>query len=326
MFTHEKITNIEIDLIDSCNLSCPMCSRNDAVSNKNLKGCSKYLSLEDNIKILDRFVNLKNISFIGIRSESTMYRNLIPFLKYIKSRNIAVDISTNGSARSDEWWKELGLVLDDTDVIKFAIDGSTQEIYEKYRRGGNLNNILNHHLVIKNNSKCKSVLQFVLFSYNQYDLQNIIKLKNEYQFDDLLVIPASYTIDNREDTMLNSPTPLDYDPTDFSPPQKIYTVHKFLEKHIKKNNINLKIECTSYKNNSLFINHMGGYSLCCHHNGYMIRENTFHDNQDINFINSEHLTKVINGKYDFCRMYCTDLCKKYINSVSRIDGVKTEQL
>lgn len=324
MFTHEKITNIEIDLIDSCNLSCPMCSRNDPVSNENLNGCSKYLSLEDNIKILDRFVNLKHISFIGIRSESLMYKNLIPLLKYIKGRNIAVDISTNASSRSDEWWKELGLVLDSNDTIKFAIDGSTQEIYQKYRRGGNLNKILNHHRIIKEFSNCKRVLQFVLFSYNQHDLQNIIKLKTEYQFDDLLVIPASYTIDSREDTMLNSHSTLDYDPVDFRPPQKIYAVHKFLEKYIKRNNTNLKIECTSYKNNSLFINHMGGYSLCCHHNGHMIRENTFHDNQDMNFINNEHMTKVINGKYNFCHMYCTDLCKKYINSVSRIDGLSVD--
>jgi MoaA/NifB/PqqE/SkfB family radical SAM enzyme len=303
-----------------------MCSRNDPVSNENLKGCSKYLSLEDNIKILDRFVNLKHISFIGIRSESLMYKNLIPLLKYIKGRNITVDISTNASSRSDEWWKELGLVLDSNDTIKFAIDGSTQEIYQKYRRGGNLNRILNHHRIIKEFSNCKSILQFVLFSYNQHDLQNIIKLKTEYQFDDLLVIPASYTIDSREDTMLNSHASLDYEPVDFRPPQKIYVVHKFLEKYIKKNNTDLKIECTSYKNNSLFINHMGGYSLCCHHNGHMIRENMFHDNQDMNFINAEHMTKVINGKYNFCRMYCTDLCKKYINSVSRIDGIKTEQL
>jgi MoaA/NifB/PqqE/SkfB family radical SAM enzyme len=303
-----------------------MCSRNDFVSNQNLKGCVKYLPLEKNIEILDRFVNLKHISFIGIRSESTLYKNFIPFLKYIKGRNITVDISTNATARSDDWWKELGETLDSNDSIKFAIDGSTQEIYEKYRRGGNLNNILNHHHIIKDNSKCKRVLQFVMFSYNQHDLQNIIKLKNEYQFDDLLVIPASYTIDNREDTMLKSPTSLDYDPTDFSPPRKIYTVHKFLEKYIKKNNTNLKIECTSYKNNSLFINHMGGYSLCCHHNGYMIREKTFHDNQDMNFINNEHMTKVINGKYDFCRMYCTDLCKKYINSVSHIDGILVDTI
>ena len=324
MFTHEKITNIEIDLIDSCNLSCPMCSRNDPVSNENLKGCSKYLSLEENIKILDRFVNLKNISFIGIRSESLMYKNLIPLLKYIKGRNITVDISTNASSRSDEWWKELGRALDSNDTIKFAIDGSTQEIYQKYRRGGNLNTILNHHRIIKEFSTCKRVLQFVIFSYNQHDLQNIINLKDEHEFDDLLVIPASYTIDNREDMMLNSQIKLDYNPTDFNPPKQIYSMHKFLEKYIKRNDIKLKIECTSYKTNSLFINHMGGYSLCCHHNGYMIREKTFHANQDMNFINDEHVTKVVNGKYDFCRMYCTDLCKKYINSVSRIGGISVD--
>ena len=124
--------------------------------------------------------------------------------------------------------------------------------------------------------------------------------------------------------MLNSQIKLDYNPTDFNPPKQIYSMHKFLEKYIKRNDIKLKIECTSYKTNSLFINHMGGYSLCCHHNGYMIREKTFHANQDMNFINDEHVTKVVNGKYDFCRMYCTDLCKKYINSVSRIGGISVD--
>ena len=96
------------------------------------------------------------------------------------------------------------------------------------------------------------------------------------------------------------------------------------EKYIKNNE--LDIECTSYKNNSLFINHMGGYSLCCHHNGYIIRENKFHNSQNMNFINDEHFTKVLNGKYDFCKMYCTSFCKKYINSISSINGISTEQL
>jgi MoaA/NifB/PqqE/SkfB family radical SAM enzyme len=301
-----------------------MCSRNDSVSNQNLKGCAKYLPLEKNIEILDRFFNLKHISFIGIRSESTLYKNFIPLLKYIKGRNITVDISTNATGRSNEWWKELGETLDSNDSVNFAIDGSTQEIYEKYRRGGNLNTILNHHRIIKDNSKCKSVLQFVMFSYNEFDLQNIIKLQHDHSFDDILVIPASYTLDDRENTLKTKSNNLNFDPEDFRPPSKIYNMHIFLEKYIKKHGEKLKIECTSYKNNCLFINHMGGYSLFCHHNGYMIREKIFHSKQNMDFINEEHMSNVISGKYNFCRMYCTEFCKKYINSVSYLKEISTD--
>ena len=79
MFNHEKITNIEIDIIDVCNLKCPMCSRNSSDTKINLKGHKKCLSLQENIQVLEKFPNLDSISFIGTRAEATLYKDFIQF-------------------------------------------------------------------------------------------------------------------------------------------------------------------------------------------------------------------------------------------------------
>lgn len=312
MFTHDKITNIEIDVIDACGLKCPVCSRNSKTTLMNLKGTKKYISLEDNIKIFDRFKNVESVVFIGTRSESTLYPFLLELITYLKSRKIKIVISTNGNSKNSSWWGKLGLLLTEDDEVRFAIDGSTQEIYSHYRKGGNLEKLLKNYNSFKNTTNCIKTLQFIQFKYNYKDLDNIRKMKTEYNFDKLFLVHGSYTLDGRQNAKSEEFVDGNFEIKDYYPPAKILKKYKLIESaFIGKKKVS--IECTSYKNNEIFINHFGQYSICCFHNGELLR--TGSKGGDMNFINDEHNNKVKQNKYSFCLTNCNQICKSLLTDI-----------
>lgn len=312
MFTHDKITGIEIDIIDACSLRCPVCSRNSVDTYQNLKKQKKFLPLEENIKIFDRFKNTKTVSFVGTRSESTLYPYLLDFIGYLKSRDITIVISTNGNSRDMKWWKALGEKLDSRDEIRFAIDGSTQNVYEHYRVGGCLETVINNHRSLKQNTNSSTTLQFIMFKYNQQDIDNIRMLKLKHKFDRLLVGHGSYTLDGRQyaskDKFINSEFVLE----DYHPPEDILRRYKLIESSFKHTK-NINISCTAYDNNEIFINHLGKYSICCFHNGELLRTGV--RGGDMKFVNDEHDNKVTKGKYSFCITNCNKICKSMIQDL-----------
>jgi len=313
MFTYKKIKHIEVDIIDACSLRCPVCSRNSMDTKINLKGRKKFLSLEQNIEIFNRFENVTSVSFIGTRSESTLYPHLLEFVDYLKSRDISITISTNGNSRDKEWWSTLGLKLDDRDEIRFAIDGSTQEIYQHYRVGGCLEKALSNHKSLKHNTKCTTTLQYIVFKYNQHDVNNIREMKTTHKFDKLLIGHGSYTFDGRQsaskDQFINSQFVIE----DFHPPEDILKKYKLIESAFR-NAKTIDITCTAHENNEIFINHLGEYSICCFHNGELLRTNK--QTGDMKFVNSEHVNKVLKGKYSFCITNCNKICKSMIQDLT----------
>jgi len=312
MFTHDKITSIEVDIIDACGLRCPVCSRNSKTTSDNLRGSTKYISLEKNISIFNKFKNLQHVSFVGTRSESTLYPHLIAFIEYLKSRDVQITISTNGNSKSVDWWNDLGSSLTACDEVRFAIDGSTQEIYSHYRIGGNLEKVLEHHKSFKQSSECTTTLQFIQFKYNEADLDNIRKMRTAHRFDKLLLGHGSYTMDGRQEAAAEEFIDGNFNIEDFHPPKDIYKKYKLIESSYGKSN-NVSIECTSYANDEIFINHLGQYSICCFHNGEMLRQGQL--SGDMDFVNEEHEQKVKQNKYAFCLTNCNQICKSIISDL-----------
>ena len=65
-------------------------------------------------------------------------------IRYIsqKSHKIRTITTVNLNATNDEQIK--GLLTSSLDALHVSIDGVTQEVYEKYRVGGNLETVLNN--------------------------------------------------------------------------------------------------------------------------------------------------------------------------------------
>ena len=185
----DEIKTLEIGLINKCTLSCPLCLRNDKKLMSNLK---KNESLEWGTlkRFLDELVKLERVVLMGAVSEPTLYPEFFELIEYLKGRNLKVRLCTSGSTHNVEWWKKLGPLLDENDIVRFPVDGSTQELHAKYRRGSILKDVLKYHTAFKSNSESTTILQHIIFQYNEHDKDNIRDIYFKENFDLLEMSPC----------------------------------------------------------------------------------------------------------------------------------------
>ena len=185
---------IEVDLVDKCNLSCPHCFR----SENNLNNTNKMIDFNKFKKfietsITDKHLDIKLVRLIGVLSEPTLYPHIIELVEYLNSKNINVQISTNGNIKRDRFWNDLSKALNGStyNEILFAIEGSTQEMYEKYRVGGKLENVLHNICEISKGKEFKLGVQFIHFNFNDGELDKVKKITSELDVDFFEVFHAN---------------------------------------------------------------------------------------------------------------------------------------
>ena len=263
------IEELELDLIDACNLACPLCNRSKFTSK------TGYLKLDDWIKIINKYTNLKKIYFIGTSSEHTLYPHFLDICIYLKKRGIKIILSTNGCTKTGGWWKKLSTILDGDDEVRFAIDGITQKKYEIYRIGGNLERVLANHKCFKSETK-NDVLQYIEFHHNRYEDVSAFEKK----FSKTRIINSSQS------------------DIEIKPREEYIKKYKTLNMAVKSR-INKKITCET-KNKLLFINNKGEVSPCCHYNENKILNGGSWDGT---------YTDIENGDNNFCTIICVKMCK-----------------
>lgn len=165
-----EIEEIEMDLTGVCNLSCPLCSRNYQHANHLVE--KNVRSIEEIKKQLDQFTGLKRFFVAGIVSEPTMYKDFIPFIEYLNSRNIYYEIFTNGNTRDVDWWEKLGKIVPENCMCCFTVCGSNQEMHSKYRIGSDLQQILENASAFRKNGRKNDWIQHIRFVYNAEDRES----------------------------------------------------------------------------------------------------------------------------------------------------------
>lgn len=160
---------VQIEICSRCSLSCPLCP----------SGCGKVERQKRNIS-LDFFKEVmdevcKNDPRIQLWNygETLQHPEIIKILNSIPSSLTRCELATNGQIMSDSIANAI-LSSGITEII-FAIDGLTQETYEKYRCGGSLSKALNNlkTLITKKaelKSKTKITVQFIALKHNFHEI------------------------------------------------------------------------------------------------------------------------------------------------------------
>lgn len=189
-----EIERIELELTNTCNLKCPLCIRE---IRPELKNKHKHRPLEEIIKQLDTYENLKYITIAGPTSEPTLYPDLFNLIKYLITRDIEISLFINGDTHDELYYKKLGIVfMKAKGHIYFTICGSTQELHSRYRVGSDLETVLSNLDIIKRYTR-KEVLTWIVFNYNQQDFKD-----NYHKFDDYFT-EYFYTLPMDEHFQLN---------------------------------------------------------------------------------------------------------------------------
>ena len=165
-----QIIDLELELTTICQADCPLCYRNYKVF-KNVYPKTIQRDFYEIVEQLEDYENLEWIRLVGSVSEPTLYNKFIPLVRYIKSRNIKIEICTNGDTNDTKFWEELGKNLSLEDKVYFTICGSTQELHETYRKNTSLKNILKNAEALR---KVKPIdyAQCIRFYYNSEDFDS----------------------------------------------------------------------------------------------------------------------------------------------------------
>ena len=128
--------NIRLDVCTLCRLNCPTCSMRLLNYAGNKAG---YLTFNNFKTFIDNNDNLIKRIEISNAGEPFLNPELSDILKYAFEKQI--DITCNNASTLNFNNKKLLEAIVDYQVksLVVAIDGVTQECYEKYRRNGNLN-------------------------------------------------------------------------------------------------------------------------------------------------------------------------------------------
>ncbi len=165
-----EVLDLEIETSTLCQAECPLCYRNYKVF-KDVYPKMIQRELSELKEQLEEFTSLDWIRLVGTISEPTLYKDFLELCSYIKKRNIKIEICTNGDTHNEAWWIKLAEILNEDDEVYFTICGSTQELHETYRKGTNLNNILNNAKALRT-KRAIDYAQCIKFDYNEDDFNS----------------------------------------------------------------------------------------------------------------------------------------------------------
>jgi MoaA/NifB/PqqE/SkfB family radical SAM enzyme len=131
------IKKFSVELTNRCSLACPNCSRTSIDRKGFIHDISKTKQLDLDLiqKIFPAWLKDKNngfvIDFTGNLGDAIYHPQFHEIITYIKSINIKVQVTTNGSHRSKAWWEKTASILGPEDLIVFSVDGlkDTNHIY-----------------------------------------------------------------------------------------------------------------------------------------------------------------------------------------------------
>lgn len=189
--------SIAIEPTTSCNLRCPECP-------SGLRQFTRPIGMLEPTffkKTIDEvYKELIYLTFY-FQGEPYLNPNFLEMVKYASDKGIYTSTSTNAHYLNKDQAKKT--VESKLDRLIISIDGTTQETYEQYRIGGQLQkviegtkNIIEAKRELKSNSPYL-VFQFLVVKPNEHQLEDVKKLAHELGVDEVVFKTAQvYDFEN----------------------------------------------------------------------------------------------------------------------------------
>ena len=293
-----------IEPTSKCVLECPLCDRTWFYEK-----FKKRKLHEINIDHLLNFFDGQSydINFCGNNGDPIYHSEFHELCQRLKETNCTINITTNGSKKSIEWWEKLGSILTTEDKIKFSIDG-LQDTNKLYRINSDWDSIMQGFKIIKKH-QIKTIWKFIVFKHNQHQIAEAEKLSKELGFDKFQLEKSDRWLDKKE-LMPNSKYVDDY----YKHQLKVLTNTKY--------QVDIKPKClqNNLPSSELYIDAEGNFYPCCWIGTYRYKykslfspkskrfniKNTtltkiLEDQDVIDFFNS---TKQFTSAHECCKIQC----------------------
>jgi MoaA/NifB/PqqE/SkfB family radical SAM enzyme len=190
-FWERGLNPLNIDLSHRCPLECPQCARQRHFRNHGQKVPGKDLSLDDFEKIAEYF---KLITFCGQLSDPIHHPKFIEILEICKNKKVDTEVSTASSMKPKKWYKDAFEIYPRARWI-FGIDGLPDESH-KYRVNQDGKKLFDIMVDAKNHLRTKPIWQYIIFLYNQDNIDTAIDIAKQHGLDFKIINSARWSSDD----------------------------------------------------------------------------------------------------------------------------------
>lgn len=154
-----------------CNLRCPLCP----TPKREARLPSGILRYDDACKIIERFPYTVQL-ILSNWGEPFLNKEIFRIIRFAKERDIHVHIESNFTLFDEK--KSHELVASGLDVLVVALDGATQETYERYRVGGRIADVLANVRTLRRvqdelgDRRTEVRWKFVVNRYNEHEIES----------------------------------------------------------------------------------------------------------------------------------------------------------
>ncbi len=158
------MVSFHIEPTSKCTLECPLCDRTwfyETFKKRNLH--------EINVDHVVDFIGVdKQVLLSGNNGDPIYHSKFLELCKKLKDNNCKINIVTNGSAKTKNWWQKLNNILDQNDQITFSIDGleDTNHLYRKNAKWESIMMAVN----TLQKRRCRMVWKYIIFKHNQHQI------------------------------------------------------------------------------------------------------------------------------------------------------------
>ena len=274
---------LHVEASTKCNAWCPACPRN-----KNGFGIADNLIEEDLaiarfIQVLDQLPNLHGIQFCGNYGDPIIANNILDLISVAMKYAKKIQIHTNGSLRSTDWWRDLAALLENVDHdVWFGIDGLSG-VHEIYRQGTDYNKVINNATSFINAGGV-ATWQFIPYAHNEHQIRDCLKTSQKLGFRQFKLIKSFRDITDAKHYRTGDDFKL------FAPKE----IKQIIQMPKAKTKVD-PVDCMHLTQPGIYLGANGKLSYCCYHHNLQSAEKQFDSLQELlyNNIDLQHEQCVI---------------------------------
>ncbi|MBM3924950.1 MAG: radical SAM protein [SAR202 cluster bacterium] len=177
----------EIDTTNICQLKCPLCHTGLGTVNRQ-KGVMRY---ETFTKVIDEIKDYCIWLTLYSWGEPFLNKQIDRFVAYANKANIATIISSNLNKPLTPEMAE-SIIKAGLDVLIVSMDGTTQEVYEKYRVGGHLNRVQDNVRLLAQKKRELGFetphmeWQFIVMKQNEHQIEEARAMSKKLGFNSII--------------------------------------------------------------------------------------------------------------------------------------------
>jgi len=270
-----------IDPCNACDLRCPLCP----TGANSLQRDTKMLSFDCFKRVLDEVRDYAVEVILYSWGEPFLNPSLFDMIRYSQDNNIGTNISSHFNNISDAMIDQM--IDSGLENLSVSMDGVSQEIYEKYRVNGKVDDVISAMRRLqkrKKERKSKTPYvewQYIVMKHNEHEIPLAEQLARDLGVDRFRLLGVGLPFEDLTDMNLAEQWISD------NPDYRGYHPEKILERGY------LYDEPCFYPFRAIVVNPDGGVAPCCA---------IYHDQWDFGNINTHSLHEIWNNrKYQSAR-------------------------